>query len=151
MKVKKIIGTLLSVTLSAFFLLAAMAATKSVDGPVTICPVTGKTIDKNVWIDYQGGKLYFNNADCVKKFQENVEKYTAKANLQLVVSGQAQQSACPLMGKPVVAGKSVVVSGVKVELCCGICQKKIAKANPKEQLEMVFGKGFDKGYTVKKS
>jgi hypothetical protein len=74
-----------------------------------------------------------------------------KANLQLVVTGQALQTACPLMGKPVVSGKSVVISGIKVELCCNICMKKISKANPKEQLEMVFGKNFDKGYTVKKS
>jgi YHS domain-containing protein len=151
MKMKKIVGILLSISLFYLCLLTAIAAEKSSDAVTPLCPVTGKAIDKNVWIDYHGGKLYFNSADCIKKFQDNVEKYFAKANLQLVVTGQARQTACPLMGKPVVSDKSVVVSGVKVELCCGICQKKITKANPKEQLEMVFGKGFDKGYTVKKT
>ena len=116
-----------------------------------LCPVTGKPVDKSVSIDYHDGKVYFSNAEAAKKFQDNVEKYAARANLQLVVTGQARQTACPLMGKPVVSGKSVMVSGVKVELCCNICKTKVSKAKPEEQLEMVFGAGFDKGYTVKKA
>ena len=116
-----------------------------------LCPVTGKPIDKSVSMDYHSGKLYFSNAEAAKKFQNNVEKYAARANLQLVVTGQAHQTACPLMGKPVVSGKSVMVSGVKVELCCNICKTKLTKAKPEEQLEMIFGAGFDKGYTVKKA
>lgn len=148
---RKIISALLPVALLSFFLVAAIAAEKNAETATPLCPVTGKAINKNVSTDYHGGKLYFSSADCVKKFQDNVEKYAAKANLQLVVTGQARQTACPIMGKPVVSGKSVVVSGVKVDLCCNTCLKKITKANPKEQLEMVFGKGFDKGYTVKKT
>jgi YHS domain-containing protein len=116
-----------------------------------LCPVTGKITDKNISIDYHNAKVYFANAEAAKKFQDNVEKYAVKANLQLVVTGQATQTACPLMGKPVVAGKSVTVSGVKVELCCNMCKSKVTKAKPEEQLEMIFGKGFDKGYTVKKT
>ncbi|MGA2798477.1 MAG: hypothetical protein ABSE63_12920 [Thermoguttaceae bacterium] len=116
-----------------------------------LCPVTGKPIDKTVSIDYHNGKVYFSNTEAAKKFQDNVDKYAARANLQLVVTGQARQTACPLMGKPVVAGKSVMVSGVKVELCCNICKTKLTKAKPEEQLEMIFGTGFDKGYTVKKA
>jgi hypothetical protein len=116
-----------------------------------LCPVTGKPIDKSVSIDYHNGILYFANMEAAKKFQDNLEKYAPKANLQLVVTGQARQTACPLMGKPVVAGKSVMVSGVKVGLCCNMCKTKVTKARPEEQLEMIFGAGFDKGYTVKKA
>jgi YHS domain-containing protein len=148
---KNIISALLTVALLSFFLVAAIAAEKNTETAIPLCPVTGKATNKNVSIDYHGAKLYFSNVDSEKKFKEDVEKYAAKANLQLVVTGQARQTACPLMGKPVVSGKSVVVSGVKVDLCCNICMKKITKANPKEQIEMVFGKGFDKGYTVKKT
>ena len=116
-----------------------------------LCPVTGKAIDRNVSLDYKSGTVYFSSPEAMKKFQDDVEKYAAKANLQLVLTGQARQTACPLMGKPIVPGKSVVVAGVKVELCCNMCKTKITKAKPEEQLEMVFGAGFDKGYTVKKA
>jgi YHS domain-containing protein len=134
-----------------FFAFTVAGADKPKAELKPLCPVSGKPIDKNVSIDYHNGKVYFSNAEAEKKFQDNVEKYAARANLQLVVTGQAQQTACPLMSKPVVAGKSVMVSGVKVELCCNICKTKLTKAKPEEQLEMVFGKGFDKGYTVKKA
>jgi hypothetical protein len=115
-----------------------------------LCPVTGKDIDRKVSLEYKSGKVYFSNPEAMKNFQGEVEKYAAKANLQLVITGQARQTACPLMGKPIVPGKAVVVAGVKVELCCNLCKTKVSKAKPEEQLEMIFGKGFDKGYTVKK-
>jgi YHS domain-containing protein len=134
-----------------FFSFALAGADKPKPESKALCPVTGKPVDKNVSVEYHNGKIYFSNAEAEQKFQENVEKFTARANLQLVVSGQAHQTACPLMGKPVVAGKSVMVSGVKVELCCNICKTKLTKAKPEEQLEMIFGTGFDKGYTVKKA
>jgi YHS domain-containing protein len=134
-----------------FFTFALGGADKTKPEPKALCPVTGKHVDKNVSIEYHNGKLYFSNAEAAKKFQNNSDKYAARANLQLVVTGQAHQTACPLMGKPVVAGKSVTVSGVKVELCCNICKTKLTKAKPEEQLEMIFGTGFDKGYTVKKA
>lgn len=148
---RNVIRACLPIALLILVPLVVMAEDKSKDAPSLTCPVTGKPIDKSVLIDYHGGKLYFSSADSLKKFQAGAEKYAAKANLQLVLTGQAKQTACPLMGKPIVPDKSVMVAGVKVECCCSICQKKISKANPKEQLEMVFGKGFDKGYTVKKS
>jgi hypothetical protein len=116
-----------------------------------LCAVTGKAIDRKIAIEYKSGEVYFSSPEAMKKFQDDVEKYAAKANLQLVVTGQARQTACPLMGKPVVPGKSVVVAGVRVELCCDMCKTKVTKAKPDEQLEMIFGKGFDKGYTVKKA
>ncbi len=147
---KTLIRTSLPLGLLLLFSYAVAAADKAKSQAKPLCPVTGKAIDKSVSIDYKNGKLYLFSAEALKKFQDNVEKYAARANLQLVVTGQAHQTACPLMGKPVVAGKSVVVSGVKVELCCNICKAKVTKAKPEEQLEMIFGTGFDKGYTVKK-
>jgi hypothetical protein len=133
------------------FTFALTGADKPKIEPKALCPVTGKPVDKNVSIEYHNGNIYFSNTEAAKKFQDNVDKYAARANLQLVVTGQAQQTACPLMGKPVIAGKSVMVSGVKVELCCNMCKTKLTKAKPEEQLEMIFGAGFDKGYTVKKA
>jgi len=45
----------------------------------TICPVMdGNKIDKNVFVEYQGKKVYFCCPDCKAKFLAEPEKYIAK-------------------------------------------------------------------------
>jgi YHS domain-containing protein len=45
----------------------------------TTCPVMeGNKIDKNVFVEYKGKKVYFCCADCKAKFLADPEKYTAK-------------------------------------------------------------------------
>jgi len=45
----------------------------------TICPVmAGNPIDKNVFVEYQGKKVYFCCDDCKAKFNADPEKYIAK-------------------------------------------------------------------------
>jgi YHS domain-containing protein len=141
------------VALVVFLLVPLVALTeeKNKTELAPMCPVSGKEINKNFSVTYLGGKLYFANSESLKTFQANTEKYVTRANMQLVITGQARQKACPLMGKIVIEGKSVTVAGIKVDLCCTMCQKKLTKAKPEEQVEMVFGKNFDKGYTVNKS
>ena len=45
----------------------------------TMCPVMdGNKIDKNVFVEYKGKKVYFCCADCKGKFLAEPEKYLAK-------------------------------------------------------------------------
>ena len=44
----------------------------------TTCPIMGMAIDKNVFVEYKGKKVYFCCAGCEDKFQEEPEKYLAK-------------------------------------------------------------------------
>ncbi|MBN2183063.1 MAG: YHS domain-containing protein [Sedimentisphaerales bacterium] len=44
----------------------------------TICPVMGNPIDKNIFIEYEGKKVYFCCSGCEKLFKENPEKYISK-------------------------------------------------------------------------
>ena len=44
----------------------------------TICPVMGNPIDKNVFVEYKGKKVYFCCPDCKAKFNADPEKYVAK-------------------------------------------------------------------------
>ncbi len=45
----------------------------------TMCPVMdGNKIDKNVFVEYKGKKVYFCCADCKAKFLAEPEKYVAK-------------------------------------------------------------------------
>jgi YHS domain-containing protein len=47
-------------------------------GEQTVCPVTGDPIDKNVFFEYQGKKVYFCCASCLDTFKANPEKYISK-------------------------------------------------------------------------
>ena len=41
------------------------------------CPVMGLAIDKEVYVDHEGTRVYFCCAACVQAFQEDTEKYMA--------------------------------------------------------------------------
>jgi len=110
------------------------------------CPISGKPASADHAVAYKGGQVYFCCGGCPGAFSKNPEKYAAKANQQLVVTGQARQVGCPLTGKGV--SKTIDVCGVDVGFCCGGCTGKVEKLTPEEQLDMVFGKGFEKGFRV---
>ena len=115
-----------------------------------MCPVMDRPINKEFSADYKGGTVYFCCAKCVDKFKADSEKYAMKANHQLVATGQAEQKACPLTGGKLNPEKTVMVSGVEVEFCCGNCQGKVTKADDKQKMEMVFSdKAFEKAFEVK--
>ena len=44
----------------------------------TTCPVMGGPIDKNIFIEYQGKKVYFCCNGCPDTFKANPEKYISK-------------------------------------------------------------------------
>ncbi len=44
----------------------------------TTCPVMGNPINKAVFTEYKGQKVYFCCPDCVAKFKADPEKYAAK-------------------------------------------------------------------------
>jgi YHS domain-containing protein len=44
----------------------------------TTCPVSGDKIDKNVFVEYKGKKVYFCCASCKAIFEKDPEKYIAK-------------------------------------------------------------------------
>ena len=56
----------------------SQTAGKAVATEQTTCPVMGNPIDKNIFVEYQGKKVYFCCKDCVAKFQAEPEKYLSK-------------------------------------------------------------------------
>ena len=50
--------------------------------PQTTCPVLGGNIDKNVFADYQGKRIYFCCQGCDAEFKKNPEKYMKKMEEQ---------------------------------------------------------------------
>jgi YHS domain-containing protein len=44
----------------------------------TTCPITGKPINKQFFIDHMGKRIYFCSAACIDEFKKNPEKCMAK-------------------------------------------------------------------------
>lgn len=132
--------------LAVVALVAANSLRAADEKPALKCPVSGKAVDATKTADFNGGKVAFCCENCPKAFNANSKKFAAKANLQLVQSGQLKQVKCPLTGKPCAADKSVEVAGVKVGLCCGGCLKKASTVSGDEQISLLFSdtsKGFE--------
>ena len=53
--------------------------------PQTHCPVMGLEIRRNVFLDYEGKRIYFCCPPCIKKFKADPEKYLAKMRADDVV------------------------------------------------------------------
>ena len=79
------------------------------------------------------------------------KKYAAKANNQLVSTGQAVQVACPVSGKKVNKDVKLKLAGVDVAFFCGGCRSEVAEAKADQQVQLVFGnEPFKKSYEIKK-
>jgi YHS domain-containing protein len=50
--------------------------------PQTVCPVLAGNIDKKVYIDYQGKRIYFCCQGCDAEFRKDPEKYMKKIQEQ---------------------------------------------------------------------
>ncbi|WP_437200955.1 hypothetical protein [Planctomicrobium sp. SH664] len=112
------------------------------------CPVSGKPVVSEHSAKYLDGKVYFCCPNCPKGFAANTEKFTEKANEQLVLTGQYVAKACPFSGKPIAE-----TAGEKKEIgfCCKNCLSKYEKASKEERLKLVYGKApFEKGFEKKK-
>ncbi|MFO1093487.1 MAG: hypothetical protein U0992_09270 [Planctomycetaceae bacterium] len=112
------------------------------------CPVSGKAAVGDKTVDYKGGKVYLCCGGCPDAFKKDTAKFAAKANQQLVVTGQYKETKCPLSGGKLNTETAIDVSGTKVCFCCNNCKGKVEAKTGNEQLEMVFndtafGKGFE--------
>jgi hypothetical protein len=115
-----------------------------------LCPVSGKAADKSVAVDYKGGKLFMCCAGCPGAFEKNQAKFAAKANHQMVVTGQAVQVGCPLTSGKVNPDTAIEVGGVKIGFCCNGCKGKATKAEGDGQVALLFGdKAFKQAFKVK--
>jgi hypothetical protein len=135
----------------ALFVFALTAQFVTGDDAITKakCPVSGKAASKDHAVDYKGGKVYLCCGGCPGAFEKDTAKYAAKANHQLVLTGQAKQHACPLTGGKLNPDTKIEVASAAVCFCCGNCKGKAEKAKGDEQVELVFGdKSFEKGFKV---
>ncbi len=113
------------------------------------CPVSGGPATKDHAVAYKDGQVYFCCDNCPKKFAADTAKYAAKANAQLVSTGQYKQVKCPISGEAVDAKQHLKVAGMTVEFCCPDCKAKVKAAKRDAKIDLVFSddnfkKAFEK-------
>ena len=136
---------------------ATKKAAKKVDMAKIIkdlkCPMSGKPVKADKFATYKESKVYVCCGGCVKGLPGKAKKdakLAALANHQLVLTHQAKQAKCCLNGKGKInKNAKTKVAGIEVNTCCKNCLGKVTKMEEKEQIELIFGKNFDKAFVVK--
>jgi YHS domain-containing protein len=134
------------VTMLAGLVMGLATATRAAESAAASCPVSGKKAGK-VSTAYHGGEIYFCCKKCLKAFKQDQEKFSTKANQQLVMTGQVSQQKCPITGRKIKSGTELKVGGIDVAFCCKNCRKQVDEAGADDQLELVFSnEAFGKGF-----
>ena len=83
---------LLAAFIAATLLLGFVAPGRSEGAVQTKCPVIGGFVNKRVFADYQGKRVYFCCPPCVRSFQKEPEKYITLLEKQGVVLEEAPKA-----------------------------------------------------------
>jgi YHS domain-containing protein len=103
--------------------------------PQTTCPVLGDKIDKNVYLDYEGQRIYFCCAGCKDTFLKDPEKYFKKIEDDGVLLESVQKK-CPVMGDKIDKKEYIDYKGRRVYFCCAGCKEKFNK-EPEKYLKNI--------------
>ena len=116
------------------------------------CVVAPKAAKADKTAAYKEGNVYFCCGNCLGKFTAAPEKFTEKANMQLVATKQYKQKSCPLSGGKLNPETLTKVGDAEVAFCCNNCKGKVDAAEDAEKLTLVFSdKAFEKaGFAPKK-
>lgn len=110
-----------------------MAGTQDAQSSLPLCPVMGDPVDFNIKTMTDEGPVYFCCPMCIKKFNENPDKYAEKVARQRKQLHEREriQVTCPVSGEPV--DKNVLISrgDEKIYFCCAGCKPKY-EADPKK-------------------
>jgi YHS domain-containing protein len=130
-------------------LLAAIALFSFIDRaeagdtmPQSTCPVSGHAIDKSVYEDYEGKRVYFCCESCVDKFKEDPDSYMKKFEAEGVLLEDApkSQTECPVMGGEIKKDIYADHDGKRVYFCCESCKGEFAK-DPAKYIEKLEADG----------
>jgi hypothetical protein len=132
-------STLLLVLVAALVAAAEDAKVDPVRIPAIVdlgnkkCPVDGKEVAQDAFIDWNGVRAHLCCDDCKAKFEKGPAAALKKLNLEVVTIGKLgtfvdlMNQTCPIMGKPAKPNFTTDLSGVRVHYCCGKCPAKAAK------------------------
>lgn len=126
-----ILGLLLITVLISGFALAEKP--EKAEPNQTLCPVMGSEINKEVYTDHNGKRIYFCCAGCVSEFKSDPDKYLEKMKAKGVVLEDApiMQEKCPVSGKPINKEIHIDHDGKRIYFCCNGCKAAFEKSPEK--------------------
>jgi YHS domain-containing protein len=74
------------------FVAANLTVCFAKEGTQVTCPVMGGKINKDLYVDYKGMRVYFCCAACPKEFNKDPEKYIKKLQDEGVILEKAPKS-----------------------------------------------------------
>lgn len=86
------VAAIAGLIMSVISISGAYAAEKK-GKPQTLCPVEGGAIDKKIYVDYKGHRIYFCCAGCPEEFNKDPEKYMKKIRESGVTLEKTPQAA----------------------------------------------------------
>ncbi len=91
----------------------------------TACPISGKEVSKDAFIEKDGQKIYFCCKNCPAKYEKEPAAYKAK-----LAAAYTYQTKCPVSGEDISpAAYTELPGGGRVYFCCKDCIPKF-KADP---------------------
>jgi len=106
------------------------------------CPIVGGKINKELYADYKGKRVYFCCAGCIEKFKNAPEKYIKKLeDMGITIERTPQrQTRCPVMGGEINKEVFYDYKGKRIYFCCPGCIKKF-KENPEKYMKKLEDTG----------
>ena len=113
------------------------------EGTQKTCPVTGDPIDKNIFVDYQGKRIYFCCNSCPPIFNKDPQKYLKKLSdngEKPALLALVPQKTCPVMGGAIDKNIYVDYKGQRIYFCCNGCPAQFKK-DPEKYLKKLEAMG----------
>ncbi|HEY5653932.1 MAG TPA: efflux RND transporter periplasmic adaptor subunit [Pontiella sp.] len=106
------------------------------------CPVMGGAINKEVYADHDGMRVYFCCLGCDTTFKENPETYIDQMRAEGIEPEKLAQpqSLCPIMGNPINKEVFVDHNGYRIYFCCPGCDTTF-KDDPDKYIEQMKSEG----------
>ena len=141
MKVSSVFTFLLAALL---FVAAGTAWAAEKSKPQTLCPVMGGEINKEVFADHEGKRVYFCCPGCIEKFKADPAGYIQKMEAQGITLAKATkpQALCPVMGGEINREVYTDYKGKRVYFCCEMCVAKF-KNDPESYLKKQEEEGVE--------
>lgn len=132
------------VSILAGILIAGMAGAAGEDAakakPQKHCPVMGSRIDKSLYVDVDGKRVYVCCEDCVAAVTKDPAKYVQKLEAEGVTLATVQTT-CPVMGGKIDKSLYVDHDGKRIYVCCSGCIGAI-KADPQKYIKQLEDAGI---------
>jgi YHS domain-containing protein len=99
--------------------------------PQETCPVMGDAINKKIFVDVNGERIYVCSEECKITVAKDPEKYKKaladRGESVEVLASLKPQTLCPVMGNAINKKLYVDKNGLRIYMCCPGCKADIEK------------------------